>query len=107
METGEAELEKIMGITDGLIACGNQQEVAFWLGYRHGIQHHLLGIDNVVPSEEHQRFIEVAEQGHSDNFAEAYAHGYLNGINGRSFREILGENGEISTHYLPPSQGEE
>lgn len=107
METGEAEFEKVIKITDKFIAQGNPVEVAFWLGYRHGIKHHLLGIDNVVPSEEHRCFIEVAEQGHSDKFTEAYAHGYQNGIVGRSIHEILGEMGETGKHYLPPSQGEE
>jgi len=107
MAPGEAEFEKVIEITDKFIAQGNPQEVAFWLGYRHGIKHHLVGIDSVVPSEEHRRFIEVAEQGHSDKFTEAYAHGYRNGIEGRSFHEILGEKGEISKHYFRPSHGED
>lgn len=107
MGPDEAELEKVIEITDELIARGNRQQVAFWLGYRRGIKHHLLRVGSVVPSEEHRYFIEVAEQGHSDKFTEAYAQGYQNGIDGRSFREILGENEEISKHCLPPSQGEE
>ncbi len=107
VETGEAEYEKVIEITDRLIASGNPQQVAFCLGYRHGIKHHLVGIDSVVPPEEHRRFIEVAEQGCSDKFTEAYAHGYVNGITGRLFREILDEKGKIGRQYLPPSQGEE
>ena len=91
MEPGEAEFEKIIEITDKVIAHGNPKEVAFWLGYRHGIRHHLFDIDSVVPSERHRRFLEVAEQGHRDKFIDAYARGYRNGIDGRPPREILGE----------------
>ncbi len=106
VETGEAEYEKVIEITDRLIASGNPQQVAFWLGYRHGIKHQRVGIDSVLPTEEYRRFIEIAEQGHSDKFTEAYAHGYVHGIVGRSFREILDEKGKISGQYLPPSRGE-
>jgi len=107
MVTDEAEFEKVIELTDKFMARGNPQEVAFWLGYRHGVKHHLLGIDSVVSSEEHRRFIEVAEQGHSDKFTEAYAHGYQDGIDGRSCRQILGGEEDASKHYLPPSYGEE
>jgi len=91
METREAEFESIIEITDRFIAHGNPEEVAFWLGYRHGIKHHLLGIDSAVPSEGHRCFIEVAEQGHVDKFIDAYAHGYQDGIDGKPPREVLGE----------------
>jgi len=107
MEPGEAEYATVIETTDRLIARGNPDEAAFWLGYRHGFKHHLLGIDSIVPAEDHRCFIEVAEHGHRDGFIDAYARGYQNGIDGRSFREILGEKGEISKQYLPSSQGKE
>ncbi len=116
METDEARLDWIVETTDEFIAHGNPAEVAFWLGYRHGIKHYLRGIANVVPSEEHQRFIEVVDQGHRDKFIDAYARGYLNGIDGKSPRELL-DHGEplprrrhieenLFTHFINPCQEE-
>ncbi len=89
MGTGDAEFEKVIEITDRLIAWADPVEIAFWLGYRHGAKHRLLGIDSPLPPDEHRCFIEVAEQGHTDKFIDAYAHGYQNGIDGRSPCEVL------------------
>ncbi len=116
MKPDETQLETIIEITDELIAQGNAVEAAFWLGYRHGVKHYLGGIANVRPSEEHSRFIEIVSQGHRDRFIDAYARGYLNGIDGRSPREIRDEREpllgrkrikeELWKHFLSPCQGE-
>lgn len=94
MDTDEAKFEKIIEFTDGFLARGSPEEVAFWLGYRHGIKHHLLDVDSAFLSEGHRRFLNVAEQGHDDKFIVAYARGYRSGIDGRSPREVLGETQE-------------
>ncbi len=91
MEPGEAGLERIIEITDEFIAHGNPDEVAFWLGYRHGIKHHLRGIVHGLPAEERRRFTEIVDQGHRDKFIDAYARGYLTGIDGTRSDEILHE----------------
>ena len=96
MDTLKAKFRKIIEFTDRFLACGSREDVAFWLGYRHGIRHHLLDVGDAVSCEGHQRLIEVAEQGHAakchaDQFILSYARGYRSGRDGRLPDEILGK----------------
>lgn len=94
MDTDQAKFEKIIEFTDRFLACGTHEDIAFWLGYRHGIKHHLLDAGGTPSSEGHLRLKEVAEQGpadqgHADRFVVAYARGFRSGLDGRLPEEIL------------------